>query len=336
MDPRVNKRIETLILTRNDVESIFTVKDCIDVVEQAFKAYGEGKVTMLPKSHIHFEEGSGIFAVMSAYIKSLKAVGAKIGTGHPNNPSRFGLPLVMATMILNDPMTGVPLAIMDATYLTAVRTAAAGAVAAKYLSRKDSKIVSIIGTGTQGRFQLEGILNVRNVEEVQAYDISYECSLKYAKDVSRKFDIKATPFKTVEKAVLKADIIVTATPSKSPILMDEWINLGTHINAMGADAEGKQELDPKILKRSKIVVDNRDQSIRIGELNIPFSKGIILKEDIYADIGEIVAGKKSGRTSETDITVFDSSGLPIQDVAVAKRIYDYASKKAIGRKIKLM
>jgi alanine dehydrogenase len=312
------------------------MRDAIDSVEKAFKAYGEGKVQMLPKTHIHFDRYNGILAIMPAYIESLNMAAVKIGTGHPDNPKKHGLPLVMATILLNDPETGFPLAIMDGTWITAMRTGATGAVAAKYLAKKGSERVCMMGAGVQSVAQLMGLNEIFDIEAVKVYDIDKVKSENYAQEMSRKLGLQVEVAKDFEDTVKLADIVTTVTPSRTPFLKNEWIEPGIHINAFGADTEGKEELDPMILRRAKIVVDNKIQSLRIGELNVPYSNGLIKEEDIYADIGEIVSGKKKGRVSDNEITVFDSSGLPIQDVAVAWKIYELAERKQVGRSIEIM
>lgn len=326
--------IKTLVLSRQEIEPLLTMKDAMESVEQAFKAYGNGKVQMLPKGHIHFDEYNGILAIMPAYIETLDAVAVKIGTGHPDNPRKYGLPLVMATIILNDPKTGVPLAIMDGTWLTAMRTGAAGGVAAKYLARKNSKTVGLVGAGVQARTQLAALISLYGrVEKVKVWSrtpLTRGSLVSEMREIYREKIGDISSVEEVKDAVEEVDIIVTTTPSMKPLVMDEWVSEGTHLNCIGSDTEGKQEIDPKILKKAKIVVDNKKQSLRIGELNVPYSKGLIKEEDIYADIGEIVSGKKPGRVSSDEITVFDSSGLPIQDVAVAWKVYELARRKNVG------
>jgi alanine dehydrogenase len=238
---------------------------------------------------------------------------------HPGNKD---LPAVMATITLFDPETGFPLAIMDGTYITKMRTGAAGGVAVKYLSRTDSKNAGFVGTGVQARTQLEALLITRpKISRIIAYDSNTASMKSFAEDVKVRYDLDAECADSVEDAVRNADIVITTTPVRSPIVNNEYIRPGTHINAIGADAPGKQELDPKILKRAKIVIDNWEQASHAGEINVSLSKGYISQKDIYADIGEIAAGSKSGRTSLDEITVFDSTGLAIQDISVAGEIY---------------
>lgn len=312
-----------------------TMKEALEAIEMAFKAKGEGKAQMPPKQYLFFSKYNGDLRTMPAYLENNDVAGVKIVTVHPSNPKEHNLPTVMATIFLIDPITGFLKAIIDGTYLTALRTGAAGGIAAKYLSRKNSKTVGIIGAGTQARTQLMALKEVRSISFVKVYDLSKDASEKYAKEMSESLNLKVEVAQSAKEAADSSDIIVTVTPSTRPIVMSDWISPGAHINAIGADAPGKEELDPEILRKAKIIVDDWDQAIHGGEVNVPISKDLIKKEDIYADIGDIVTGRKRGRESEREITVFVSTGLAIQDVAVASLVFDKAKKKGIGQEIKL-
>ena len=209
-------------------------------------------------------------------------------------------------------------------------------MATKYLARENSKVLGIVGAGAQALPQIEAISLVRNIEEIRIFDIDRNASDRLALKLKEKnFDsvkIDDNPRKLAENS----DIITTVTPSKEPIIFDDWIIEGTHINAIGADAPGKQELDPNILKRSKIVVDDFEQTVHSGEVNVPISKGLILKNDIYAELGEIVAGKKPGRENDIEITVFDSTGLAILDVITGYYVYKEALRQNYGKRIDLI
>lgn len=315
-------------LSGSDVRKVLKISEVIKVVEEAFRQHGLKKVQMPPKVYLSFS--SGDLRAMPAYMESLGIAGVKIVNSHPENPKK-GLPTVMAVVILNDPATGAPIAIMDGSYLTDMRTGAAGAVAVKHLARKDSKVVGIIGTGRQARTQLLAIDKVVDVEEVKVAGRSSEGIEKFVKEMS--VGCKIVP-KTIEEAC-KCDVLVTTTPVREPIVKSEWISDGTHINAVGADAPGKEELDPMLLKRAKIVVDDLAQASHSGEINVPLSKGIIKISDMYCELGEIIAGKKPGRTSKEEITVFDSTGLAIQDVAAAHLVYKKAKEEGLGKMLEL-
>jgi alanine dehydrogenase len=211
---------------------------------------------------------------------------------------------------------------MDGTYITQMRTGAAGGIAAKYLSREDSKAAGFIGAGVQAESQLEALLITRpGISRIAAYDINETNVKRFADEARTKYGFKVEKTTSVKEAVEATDIVVTTTPVRTPIVKAEHIRKGTHINAIGADAPGKQELETKILETARIVIDNWEQASHGGEINVALSKGIISRGNIYADLGEIVTGKKPGRESSEQITVFDSTGLAIQDIAAASYIY---------------
>ena len=273
---------------------------------------------------------------MPAYLEENDVATVKIVNSHPENRKK-GLPTVMATIILIDPQTGVTKAIMAGARITALRTGAAGAIAAKYLSKSNPKIIGIVGAGTQARTQLMGLQAVfEDIQEVRVFDLNKTAALNYANEMKENNDrVDILPLRKVRDTVQGADIIVTTTPSRKPLVYADWVDVGTHINCIGADAPGKQELDPALLLKSKIIVDDWEQSCHGGEINVPFTKGIIKKEDVWGDICEIVTGLKVGRTSSEEITVFASTGLAIQDAATANIAYEKALKEKVGRYIKL-
>ncbi|MDP3105104.1 MAG: alanine dehydrogenase, partial [Candidatus Methanoperedens sp.] len=257
--------------------------------------------------------------------------GVKIVNVHPDNPQK-GLPTVMALVILNSTETGAPIAIMDGTHLTDMRTGAAGGVAVKYLARKNSKVVGFVGTGNQAKSQLLAINEVIDIEEVKVTSISEKINLAFKEGMEKKVGCEISIKKSI-KEVCDCDILVTTTPSRDPVVMNDWVSEGTHINAIGADAAGKEELDPAILKRAKVVVDDIPQASHSGEVNVPISKKLITVKDICAELGEVITGIKKARMSDSDITVFDSTGLAIQDVATADMVYRKALKANMGMKL---
>ena len=315
-------------MTYREIRELLSIPEAIKAVEEAFRYHALGKVQMPAKTFLKFENGD--LRAMPAYLNG--KAGIKWVNSHPRNPE-IGLPTVMAILIYNDPETGYPLAVMDGTYITNVRTGAASAVASKHLGRKDSKIFGFVGCGKQAYSQFLALRTIFEIEKVKAYDIVESKALEFVKFCEKTgVEAKVTDL----KSVCKSDILCTQTPSRKPVVVKQWIEEGTHINAIGADAPGKQELDEKLLRVSKIVVDDLEQAMHAGEINVPLSKGIIKKEDIYATIGEVVAGIKKGRESDREVTVFDSTGLAIQDVAVASIVYEQAIKKGIGTAVKFL
>ncbi len=325
--------MEVLWLAQDEVKSVMDMHSDMQVVERAFRQHGLGRVQMPPKSYLYYTAYNGDLRTMPAYLEEENITGVKIVNVHPGNPDR-GLPTVMALIILISPETGAPVAIMDGTYLTDIRTGAAGGIAAKYLARKDSKVIGLVGTGNQAKTQLEALFEVFDPELVKITSRTKESCEQFIREMA---DITPCEIRYEEKIeeVCNCDILVTTTPTRKPIVKAQWIKEGTHINAIGADAVGKEELDPELLIRSKIVVDDIVQALHSGEVNVPLSKHYISENDIHAQLGEVITGLKPGRTSEEEITIFDSTGLAIQDVASAHLVYVRAVSKKLGRQVRM-
>ena len=317
-----------IFLCREAIEKIFKMEDALNAVEEAYIAHAHGEVVMPPKMDLHLDKG--LLRYMPAYVRSIDAAGAKIVNIHPQNPKEHGLPTVMALIVINNPATGEPIAVMDGTYITAMRTGAAGGISAKYLSRKDASVVGMVGAGVQARGQLMALVQVRDISEVKIYDMYRDASERFAREVEETLNLRITTVESAKEAVVGSDIVVTTTTSRKPVVMNEWVDIGTHICAVGADTPGKRELDLSLLKRGKIVVDDMSQSTTIGELNIPYRDGLIELEEIYGEIGEIIVGRKEGRETEDEITIFDTSGLAAQDIISAHHILNDAKREKIG------
>ncbi len=320
-------------MDQNDVRSILELSEVMEAVEKAFEQHGRKKVQMPPKSYLYFDKHNGDLRTMPAYLEEQDVAGVKIVNVHPDNRAK-GLPSVMALVVLNSTETGQPLAVMDGTHLTDLRTGAAGGVAAKYLARKDSHIVGIVGTGNQAKTQLMALSLVFDIHQVKVYDISTDRAEGFRGDMMQNIGAEIIVASSVEE-VCDCDILVTVTPVRKPLVRSEWIKPGTHINAIGADAAGKEELDPMLLTRAKVIVDDIVQASHSGEVNVPLSDGVITSDDIWAEIGEVVAGIKVGRENESEITVFDSTGLAIQDIATATLVYDVAKERGLGRSLSM-
>jgi len=310
------------------------MKEAIPAIEDVFREQGLGKTQMPPKIYLHLEKYAGDFRAMPAYAEKLDKCVLKWVNVHPDN-KKTGLPTVMAIIILSDPKNGFPLCVMDGTFVTNLRTGAAGAVAAKYLARKDSKIVGMVGCGEQAKTQAEGLGLFFDIKEIKLWSKD-DFSVKSFMNNVKAGKAKITICKNAESCVSDSDIVVTTTPSRKPIVKYRWLKKGCHINAIGADSKGKEELEPLILKKAKVVVDSIIQASHSGEINVPFAKGLITKKDIYAELGSIACGKKKGRVGSKEITVFDSTGLAIQDLAVANLVYGFALRKKCGKQINLL
>ncbi len=309
------------------------MKEAIAVVEAGFRELAEGGVQMPPRQIMTEPERSGWIAIMPAYIRRMKALATKVVTVYPENPG-INLPTTMATVILNDPETGRPLAVMDAGLLTAVRTGAVGGVAAKHLARSGSHTVGVFGAGVQARAQLEALCEVRSIDEVYNYDVVPEASNRFAEDISRRLGVKVTVAERPEQAVKGCDIIVTASTSKTPVFEGGWLEQGVHINGVGSHMADRREIDTEAVRRSKVVVDLREAAEKeYGEILIPVAEGVITLDHIYGELGEIVAGRKKGRMDSQEITFFKSGGLAIQDAAAAHLAYVKALEAGVGSNI---
>jgi alanine dehydrogenase len=271
---------------------------------------------MPAKTYLSVEHGD--FRAMPAALPG--CAGIKWVNVHPQNPS-VGLPSVMAVLIYSDPETGYPLAIMDATEITAYRTGAAAAIASKYLARRDSHTIGIIGAGFQAHTQMLAHSELFSPISINAFDVSKAAvdRLMYS---FPQFLIRNC---SIQGAVA-SDIVCTLTPSRNPIIKKEWVIAGTHMNAIGADAPGKQELDPSILKEAIVVVDDLEQANSSGEINVPIQNGSYTISEVHGTLAELVSGKKKGRTDNKVITVFDSTGIAIADIAVAKLLFEEAQQ----------
>ena len=322
-------KLDTLILDGRAVKSLVSIDDVIREVKVTFIEKSMGRVQMPSKPYLYFGEYDGDLRVMPAYMEGMNIAAVKIVNSHTKNEDR-GLPNVMGIITVIDPETGAPLCIMDGTYITTLRTAAASAVATDVLAKQDSTTLGIIGTGSQAESQIIAISKVRHIEKVMVSSGTIEMAGDFAERIGRSLRGVSMSSATIEDTVRGSDILITVTPSRSPIVIDEWVNNGIHINAVGADAPGKEELDPLILKRSKIIIDDWEQSSHGGEINVPLEKELLRREQIHGELGDVLTGKIDSRTSDDEITIFDSTGLAIQDVATASIVYGKALEKGIG------
>lgn len=327
--------METLLLSDDEVKGLISMRDVMDAVEMAFREKGLGRVQMPSKIYLFFGKYNGDLRAMPSYLEGMEIAAVKIVNVHPENKENHGLPTVMAVIILVDPRSGFPLAVMGGTTITNMRTGAAGGIAAKYLARRNSRVIGLVGAGAQARTQLTALLEMfGSFNEVRVWSRSEETKMRFRDEATANYGhlCRVVAVERVEDAVRGADIIVTTTPSKAPLIMDEWVQPGVHFNCIGADAPGKEELDPSILRRAKIVVDDWEQASHSGEINVPLSRGLISRSDVWAEIGEIVAGLKPGRVCDSEITVFISTGLAIQDAVTANLVYQRALEKSVGKK----
>lgn len=325
----------TVLLNRSEIASLLDFKDYFDAVEAAFKSYGEKKT--LGQGIMHLDSPDGVFHIKGGGLQldriyiGLKTVGAFM-----QNTARHGLPNILGTMTLCDGETGYPLAVMNAGEITRQRTAAAASVAAKYLARPDSHVATICGCGTQGRVQLKGLKYVLPITKAFAYDVDAKQVEQYVKEMSKELGIEVQPATDLAAAFAQSDVAVTCTPSRQFYLKKAYVRPGTFIAAMGADSANKQEVDPSLLASTKLVVDIIDQCAHVGELHHALDAGLMKTTDVYAELGEVVAKTKPGRTSKDEIIIFDSTGTAMQDVASAAIAYTKAIAKKKGLAVNLM
>ena len=335
--------MHTLLLDSDDVGANAPLPAVIDAVEAAFGADERGDAQMPAKSYIDLPQYNGDFRSMPAYLSvdanhpevvaddDWDAAGIKWINVHTDNADH-GLPTVLGTMIYSDPETAFPLAIMDGRELTRLRTGAAAAVATDHLAIADATSLGLVGAGVQSYTQLEAIATVRPIEEVVVADQRPERVADFIDHFADRFDVRAGEI----SEAAACDVLSTVTPVESPIVDRADVGEHTHINAIGADAAGKHELADQILLDAKLVIDDYEQTTHSGEINVPYSAGTLTDDDIYGALGEIVIGKKDGREAADGITVFDSTGLAIQDVAAARVVYTAASAANNGTEFDLL
>jgi alanine dehydrogenase len=330
---------KTIILNKSHVEELIKMEEVIKSVETAFTEEANCNIDMPAKKYLYFNQDNGkspgdLRIMPCSVIGSI--AGVKAVNVHPDNPEKFNLPTVMAVIELIDPDNGYPLAIMDGTSITNMRTGAAAGLATKYLARKNSENVGLVGSGVQALLSFFALNEVMKIKEIKISSRTLESRENLARMIRDNYGIDAIAVETVEEAVTGMDVVTTTTPSRTPLVLSKWVDEGTHINAMGADAPGKQELETLLISRSNLIIDDWEQASHSGEINVPLSEGILGKGDIHAKLGDVIIGNIMGRSSDDEITVFDSTGLAVQDIATAWKVYEKAIKMGIGHKIDLM
>jgi alanine dehydrogenase len=326
--------MQTLLLNPSDVRENAQMPDVIRAVEEAFGAYQRGDTQMPAKSYIDLPRYNGDFRSMPAYMDAgdWDAAGIKWVNVHTDNIEQYDLPTVLGTMIYSDPRNAFPLALMDGTTLTRLRTGAAAAVATDHLAVEDATSLGIVGAGVQSYTQLEGIACVRDIEEVVVADVREEAVAAFVERYEDEYDVRGG---SIEEAAA-CDVLSTVTPVEEPIVPRGALGERTHVNAMGADAPGKHEHGDETLLDAKLVIDDYEQCTHSGEINVPWGEGLLGDDDIYGELGEIVTGEKAGREPGDGITLFDSTGLAIQDVATAHVVYEHADDNDNGYPFELV
>lgn len=328
---------DILVLHESEIRELLDPAACLGAMEQAFAAYSSGRAELPAVIHLDVPENRGEIHIKAGYIHGGRFYAVKIVSGFAGNPA-LGLPVNDGMVVVFDAGTGTPAAfLLDNGFITDIRTGAAGAVAAKYLARKKISTVAVIGTGAQARYQLEMLAQVREFSEVRLWGRDQGKAWACADDLGKRRGIPACHFAvadSVESAVKSADLIITATASREPLLRAEWLRPGATIIAVGSDSPDKQELDVQVLARAdKIVADSVAQCLRLGEIHHAVERGAITKEKVHAELGDIVAGRKPGRQSEDEIIVCDLTGVGVQDVAAASVVMERAQTAGRGERI---
>ncbi|SIR52586.1 cyclodeaminase [Priestia flexa] len=305
--------------------------EAINIVEEGFTKLANNQVEMPPIMRIDLHDQNGEVDVKTAYVKEKDMFAIKISSGFFNN-YQLGLPSGNGMMILMSTQTGVPQAILlDNGYLTEVRTAAAGAIASKYLSKKHVTTVGVIGAGSQARFQVRALKLVRDFSKVLVYARSTDRAKKYAQDMSLELGVEVKVVDSAEVVVRNSDTVITTTPATEPIIKAEWLHPGLHITAMGSDAEHKQELEAKVLARAdKLVCDKKEQCARLGELHHALNQRIVTDNSPIIELGQLTSKEVRGRENDEQITVCDLTGTGVQDTAIALFAYNKMVKRNAG------
>lgn len=324
----------TLVLTGADVQAALTMDDCITAVERVFASFASGRTPAPGVLGFHVE-GGGFHIKVAAADLGRPYFAAKTNGNFPDNPRQRGLPTIQGAIVLCDGSDGRVLSLMDSSEITTLRTAAATAVAAKYLARADSTVAAIIGCGIQGRAQLHALSRVLPLERAIAVDADAASANAFAHEMTARLGIPVVPGRDAKEAARGADVCVTCTPSRRPLLEAEDLRPGAFVAAVGADHPEKQELDPGIFRVARVVVDVLEQCLAIGDLHHAVAAGAITPDAIHAQLSEIVAGSRPGRTSADEIFVFDSTGTALQDVAVAAVAYERSLAAGRGHRVTL-
>jgi alanine dehydrogenase len=312
----------TLLINRTDVRQLLTFEDYLKGVEEAFRLYAQGQA--LKPGIIHVDSIEGEFHIKAGGLElKRRYFGLKVNGGFFQNKKRFGVSNIQGLIMLCDGETGYPLAVMDSRDITTYRTGAATAVAAKYLARPESSVATICGCGNQGRIQLKALASVLPIKESYALSRNQATADAFARDLSEELRIRVTPSNDFESAIRNSDVLVTCTPARRFFVSKGWVGAGSFVAAIGADSPGKQELDPALLMANKVVVDILEQCSSVGELQHAVKLGLP-RESVYAELGEIIIGRKLGRVSREEIIIFDSTGTAIQDVAMAVAAFQKA------------
>lgn len=329
------------VLNRKDVEKILTVPKVIEAVEKAYVLKSEGKTEVWPTVIKDFETGKKEGDIKSGYLRGEEIHGLKAVNWTAANEEK-GLPALVGMILLFDTDTGLPAGIVDGGYITGIRTGAAGAIGAKYLAADSPEVLFVLGTGVQAKFQTAAFLHVfRGIRKVYFCNVNHpEKAVAFAENIrgilTEELNIEVDEnvvfqaAENIEQEVGESDLIVTVTPSRKPLIRKEWLKEGVHISCIGSDMEGKQEIESEIFKGAKVFCDDMHHCFEVGEIEKPLKEGVIEEDDTAGEIGDVITGRIEGRTSSSDVTVFDATGMAILDLITAKAAIEEAEVKHLG------
>ena len=319
-----------LVLSEKEVRNIIEIKDLVRVLEEAHVQYSTGKAIMPVRQVVPLAQIKGRITSMPAYLSEANALGMKVVTYFEENP-KSGLPSILATISLYSPETGRLTALMDGSYVTAIRTACASAMATKALANSETPIMGILGAGVQARAHIRALSQFRQFREIRVYSPSGTSARKLKEELEPECGSKIEAVGSPENAVRDADLVVTVSTAKEPVLRAEWLKSGCHINAVGSHRPEMRELEAEVLKRATVVVDSRDAIMaECGDVLLAIKEGTITEDQVQREIGAVLAGQKPGRTSPDELTVYKSVGIAIQDVATARLVYQKALEQKVG------
>lgn len=322
-----------LILNKKDLEELLSMGEVLDALEAGFREVKEGRFVVPVRFHLDVKEHEGSFLFMPAYLSGLKQCGTKIVSVFPKNPSK-GKPTIFASYLLNDPTTGELLAIIEGSTLTGIRTGGASALATRYLAREDAAVLGVIGAGFQATFQVKAIQAVRPIKEVWAYDVDPKRLEEFCQVLAPMIPVHHA--KSASQVVRQSNILVTATTSQTPVFSRKDLKPGTHINAIGAYRPTMREVDEETIREATIVVDTFEGCLsEAGDLLIPIQEGKFKPDMIHGELGDLVTGRKRGRKSAEEVTLFKSVGFAMEDVVVAYRAYQKAIQEGKGQRIEI-
>jgi alanine dehydrogenase len=323
--------MKTLLLKKDEVSRLIRLTDVIGAVEEAYRAFNSDQVEQPAYTGLHLEPSTAEIDFKLSHHKSGGLISMKASSGgFTDNPALYGVPNGMGTILLFDARSGALACVMEGSLITGLRTGAAGAVSVKALARKEARSLASIGTGNQARMQIRAIREVMEIEVIHASDRDPQALARFKADMEAELGIPVVLAESIQNAVTQADIVITTTRGSGPVVKAGWVRPGTHIIAIGADQKGKQELDPEIFRQAKVVVDSLSQCAEKGETQHPLREGILARSAIHAEIGEILLGRKPGRETDTEVTIFDSTGMAIQDNTTAGKIYRNALDQKVG------